>query len=395
VPSLPAITSANSITFGSAILGPTAATAPDSSGLVGRLTFATTAAFNEVDLLVTKYAVKSVNSAQQEVETVIIGRMSTGEITRVAAGSSSGGTSGGAAANAEGSDFDGDRTVGFGDFFLFADAFGKPAAEAGTAFDLDGSGTIDFGDFFVFADGFGQALGKRVAAEGMADLIQGRLALDVAQTASGVKVELRAEELALSGYGAVVEYDASAFRLVRVSDDQSALQRRGAPALLLEEPGIGQVAVFGSGTGERVAVEGLLAELFFEPLEPEAEGLFRVLEASARGADGELARVLNLGQVKARWVPQVFSLAPNYPNPFNPSTTIRYQLPLDTQVSLEIYDVLGQKVRTLVSELKPAGHYLVSWDSRDDRNRHVAAGVYFYRLSAGDFSQVRKLLLLK
>ena len=94
-------------------------------------------------------------------------------------------------------------------------------------------------------------------------------------------------------------------------------------------------------------------------------------------------------------MPQVFSLAPNYPNPFNPSTTIRYQLPLDTQVSLEIYDVLGQKVRTLVSELKPAGHYLVSWDSRDDRNRHVAAGVYFYRLSAGDFSQVRKLLLLK
>ena len=73
---------------------------------------------------------------------------------------------------------------------------------------------------------------------------------------------------------------------MRVSDDQSALQRRGAPALLLEEPGIGQVAVFGSGTGERVAVECLLAELFFEPLEPEAEGLFRVLEASARGADG-------------------------------------------------------------------------------------------------------------
>jgi len=56
---------------------------------------------------------------------------------------------------------------------------------------------------------------------------------------------------------------------------------------------------------------------------------------------------------------------------------------------------LGQKVRTLVSELKPAGHYLVSWDSRNDSNRHVAAGVYFYRLSAGDFSQVRKLLLLK
>ena len=94
-------------------------------------------------------------------------------------------------------------------------------------------------------------------------------------------------------------------------------------------------------------------------------------------------------------MPQVFSLAPNYPNPFNPSTTIRYQLPVDSRVSLGIYDVLGQKVRTLVRGSKRAGHCLATWDSRDDMNRQVAAGIYFYRLRAGEYRQVRKLLLLK
>ena len=79
-------------------------------GFVGRLTFSTTDAFSKTDLLVTNYAVKSVNLAQIEVETVIVGRMSTGEIRRVAAGGSSS-SGGGAAANAEGADFDGDRTV--------------------------------------------------------------------------------------------------------------------------------------------------------------------------------------------------------------------------------------------------------------------------------------------
>ncbi|HIL08113.1 MAG TPA: T9SS type A sorting domain-containing protein, partial [Candidatus Latescibacteria bacterium] len=392
-PQLPAITGTSSITFGSAILGPTAETTPDSSGLVGRLTFATTAAFSETDLLLTNYAVKSVSTAQQDVEMLIIGRMATGEIARVAAGGSSG-SGGGAAANAKGSDLDGDGTVGFGDFFLFADAFGKSASEAGAAFDLDGSGTVDFGDFFVFADSFGKAVGKRVVVV-EASTVEGRIALDAVSTEKGIKISLQAEKLVLSGYGAVVEFDASAFRLARISDNESALNASGAPALLLSKESDGQVLILGSRTGSRPVVDGLLAELHFEPLSPEAKGTFRVLEASARDGSGRLLQVLNLGQAETRWIPQVFSLAPNYPNPFNPSTTISYQLPLDTQVSLEIYDVLGQKVRTLVSGLKPAGSYLVSWNSRDDMNRQVAAGVYFYRLSAGDFNQVRKLLLLK
>jgi hypothetical protein len=128
---------------------------------------------------------------------------------------------------------------------------------------------------------------------------------------------------------------------------------------------------------------------------PQAEGLFRIREAFGRDAEGKLGQLLELGQVNARFGPGAFALQPNFPNPFNPSTTIRYQLAGDGPVRLEVFDILGQKVRTLVADLQTAGFHRVVWDSRDDAQRQVAAGVYFSRLQAGEFTQVRKLLLLK
>jgi len=79
--------------------------------------------------------------------------------------------------------------------------------------------------------------------------------------------------------------------------------------------------------------------------------------------------------VTARWLPLVFGLRANFPNPFNPSTTIGYSLPTDVKVRLAIFDVLGQKVRTLVREEQPAGFHLAVWDSRNDAGHRVAAGV--------------------
>lgn len=89
-------------------------------------------------------------------------------------------------------------------------------------------------------------------------------------------------------------------------------------------------------------------------------------------------------------LPTEFSLAHNYPNPFNPSTTIGYTLPLPVHVELEIYDILGQEVATLVNEFQEPGFKSVKWDASS-----VASGVYFYRLRAGDFTASRQFLLLK
>lgn len=92
---------------------------------------------------------------------------------------------------------------------------------------------------------------------------------------------------------------------------------------------------------------------------------------------------------------QTFQLKQNYPNPFNPTTTIPYAISQPARVKLTIYNTIGQEVRTLVNEEKPAGQYQISWDGRDNQGRLSAAGVYVYRLEAGDFSQSRQLTFLK
>jgi len=94
-------------------------------------------------------------------------------------------------------------------------------------------------------------------------------------------------------------------------------------------------------------------------------------------------------------LPQQFGLFENYPNPFNPSTTIRYDLAGAVDVSLVVYDVLGQKVRQMVDMRQPGGTYSVVWDGRNGQGQQVANGVYFYELKAGAFHSTRKMMLTK
>ena len=99
--------------------------------------------------------------------------------------------------------------------------------------------------------------------------------------------------------------------------------------------------------------------------------------------------------VKNDETPAIFSLDQNYPNPFNPNTTIRFSIPKHERVSLKIYNILGQEVATLVNDELSAGSHILTWQGTNHSNHHVATGVYFYRLEAGSFSSVKKLLLLK
>jgi C1A family cysteine protease len=94
-------------------------------------------------------------------------------------------------------------------------------------------------------------------------------------------------------------------------------------------------------------------------------------------------------------LPDGFELATNYPNPFNPSTTIAYTLSTRSEVDITIYNLLGQQVRTLVDETQRAGEYEVEWDGRTNSGGTTATGVYIYRINTGEYSQSRKMLLLK
>ena len=98
---------------------------------------------------------------------------------------------------------------------------------------------------------------------------------------------------------------------------------------------------------------------------------------------------------RAATLPTQFSLKQNVPNPFNPMTVIEYTLPTDAHVSLEIFNVNGQRVNMLVDEYKAAGRYHVTWHAVDQDGHPIASGLYFYRLQVGQFSSTRKMLLLK
>ncbi len=85
----------------------------------------------------------------------------------------------------------------------------------------------------------------------------------------------------------------------------------------------------------------------------------------------------------------------NYPNPFNPTTQIAYELPEAGEMRLVIYNALGQEVRALVQGKQEAGYYRVTWDGKDAVGRQVSSGLYFYRLTSGGFAETRKMMLLK
>ena len=107
-----------------------------------------------------------------------------------------------------------------------------------------------------------------------------------------------------------------------------------------------------------------------------------------------------LGQLLAALTPTATALLPNYPNPFNPETWIPYRLAEDAFVTLTIYDLAGQVVRTLEVGHRMASAYetrakAIYWDGRNEVGEQVASGVYYYHLAAGDYAATRKMLIVK
>lgn len=126
-----------------------------------------------------------------------------------------------------------------------------------------------------------------------------------------------------------------------------------------------------------------------EPL-PENKMRFLMVEAK-----GKYMRYREGDDYSPYQIPVDFQFDQNYPNPFNPMTTFSFSLPYPTEVKLEIYNVLGQKVTTLLDRALEAGRHTVDWDSRSSDGTPVASGIYFARLKAGEFTSTKKMVVLK
>jgi hypothetical protein len=157
----------------------------------------------------------------------------------------------------------------------------------------------------------------------------------------------------------------------------------------------GEVAI-GSGLteGAPVSGEGQLAELSFQVIGSANDAWFEVVEALVSRSASEIKRVGQTSGTVLR--PQTFYLRANFPNPFNPTTTIHYGLAEATTVELAVYDILGQRVRTLVhAPSQAAGFYSATWDGLDQAGKAVGTGIYFYRLQTPQFTRTQRMTLLK
>ena len=306
--------------------------------------------------------------------------------------------------------------VDFEDFVAFTMAFNKSEAtstrEEWRVFiqsDLNDDTVVNFDDFILFFGSYGKeatgpagkslvtpVLGVNESAEFLLRLGSDRV---VAGETMFVDVSL-ANVQALMGYGFVLHYDAEKFEFVEaVPAAEDLLKSTGGETPLFRgwSDEAGQVRVMNAiWNGSEVSGDGDVVRLVFRVL--------RDFEDNARFeiADGlvfdpsQLANPLAGGVLDIQTTPTEFALLQNFPNPFNPETTIGYELAESADVTLQIYNVVGQVVRTLmVSEPQLVGRYQVRWDGMDDRGVPVSSGIYFYQISAGKFQDVRKLMLLK
>jgi len=296
-----------------------------------------------------------------------------------------------------------DNKVDYDDFFIFADHFGLQAGEGAfdPAFDLVADNQVNFADFFVFADNFGRTVvGTGKVVPEMAGLnTDARFNL-----AAGEELPRVGEEIAIAvnlenytelrGYGFTVSYDSDVLEFVGSRVDNNILGEAGLaePHLFAQADGQVSIASFG-----QTATEGDLGlSLVFRAAGEIESSYIDITEGALQDGRYGVNRVTEMVSVRIETRPEVYSLSDNYPNPFNPETTIKYQLPEAGDVNLEVYNMLGQVVRTLVSTNQNAGRYVLQWDATNDSGHPLSSGIYFYRIQAGgEFQSVKKMLLLK
>ena len=303
-------------------------------------------------------------------------------------------------------------TVDFEDFVAFTMAFNTDETHENwrvfVQADLNDDKMVNFDDFILFFSSYGKEAtgpaGKSlIPPPGVNEAAELSLRLGSDRVVVGetmfVDVSL-ANVQALMGYGFVLNYDAEKFEFVEAmpaAEDLLLSSGGETPLLRGWSPEAGQVHVMNAiVNGSEVSGDGDIVRLVFRVLRDfEDDARFEIAEGLVFDPS-QLANPLAGGVLDIQTTPTEFALLQNFPNPFNPETTIGYELAESADVTLQIYNVVGQVVRTLIAaEPQSVGRYQVRWDGMDDRGMPVSSGIYFYQISAGKFQDVRKLMLLK
>ena len=304
-------------------------------------------------------------------------------------------------------DFNEDGRVGFDDFFQFADHFGLVEGAPSTGgrvwdatFDLNRDGAVDFDDFFVFADhfGLGWLAGKRSATWSMLahEQLKPRLELvEIHRDKAVIALRLTADR-PIRGVGVILSHAPDLIMSSASAKLTGSDVGRERLETVFRSPDPHQTigASFCLNNAVPSNVEDQVLELSFD-LSSDVMGTDVFLQSlQVIAADGSLYRA-DLADVHVTLAPQEYRLAEPYPNPFNPAVQIDYALPHSGEVETVVYNILGQKVRTLLSDWQEAGFQRIAWHGLDDANRQMASGVYLIRVTTSGLLRTRKVVLIR
>jgi hypothetical protein len=327
-------------------------------------------------------------------------------------------------------DGNGDCEIDFQDLWLFQQEYGS--AGPALSWDLNGDGVVDLTDLAIFASSYGFTVPFCTDPGLPADDCYGTIALSLSPDSSAI-VSSGTQMPGLNTVYLVIDTDHASLMECSIQSspnivllDNGVLRYPGVPSTLScgatsQQKYLSYYYPDGdwpSGPITLVAISYALTDMDpawikLEPI-PGCEHLADIRWAvDGIGHTYHFDTVLNVainggtppttsstcvvvtGVETDEPKPAGFKLGHNYPNPFNPNTTIGYELPEASSVNISIHNVRGQLVRSLVKSVKPAGLHQVTWNGRDTSGNRVASGVYFYRIQAGAFVQTKKLVLLK
>ena len=306
-----------------------------------------------------------------------------------------------AAASLSGADLNADKIVDILDIGIILDIL-DDAAEYDAVMDLNSDAVVDVFDIGRILDVFNTSVEKSSPTVAVNDgiNINSSVTMDNVTENSGEEFSLtvKAEQITgMAGYQFILVYDPALYEFVSVEEGEFLTAREGT-SLFIHNDADGNLAVAGllfDATDEITAEgEGVLATVKFKWIGDEATAItmnsIKIMDKSQK-----LNTIGDIVLEKPIALPDDFGLNQNYPNPFNPTTTIKYALPKSVHVDLTIYNILGQRIKTIVSDVQRAGYKKLTWDGTNDTNVKVASGIYIYRLKAGDFVSQKKMVFLK
>jgi hypothetical protein len=197
----------------------------------------------------------------------------------------------------------------------------------------------------------------------------------------------------LKAYGFTLKYDTNQYGVKSVMPGSENIF--DGPGFFSKEPRRGEIMITNLTILSVPNVDGTIAMVKFDKLSSESSGGITIYEPKVRsGGQTMTVPTANIRTVE-RSTPVSFTLAQNFPNPFNPETQIVFSVPTAGQVQLYIYNAIGQRVATLVDKAMLAGTYNVRWNGTNDKGDNVSSGVYFYQLYTNGASETRHMTLLE